>query len=172
MKHNTHGIDHIGLTVPDIEDATTFFIEAFSAEIVYDTYTKKETPRTSHETTTRLGIAKNMAERAIRMIGLPNGPQIELFEFTGAAQKEAATPADFGWQHVAFYVDDIEQAVADLERAGGTRNADPIALSGIEKGDGNVFCYCKAPWGSTIELISYPTPQPYLEKASRRKWPV
>lgn len=172
MQHNVHGIDHIGLTVPNIEEATQFFVEAFAAEVLYDTYTKNEPLRTSHATTKRLGISENMAERAIRMIGLPNGPQIELFEFTGAEQKEAATPADFGWQHVAFYVDDIEQAVADLERAGGTRNADPIALSGIEKGDGNVFCYCKAPWGSTIELISYPTPQPYLDKAPRRKWPV
>lgn len=172
MKHNTHGIDHIGLTVPNIEDATIFFSKAFSAEIVYDTYTKKDTPRTSHETTTRLGIAENMAERAIRMIGLPNGPQIELFEFEGGTQQPAITPADFGWQHVAFYVDDIDQAVNEVEQAGGKRNADPIELSGVESGEGNRFCYCKTPWGSTIELISYPTPQPYLEKASRRKWPV
>ncbi|WP_056059875.1 VOC family protein [Sphingomonas sp. Leaf230] len=31
------GIDHIGITVPDVEAATRFLSEAFDATIVYDT---------------------------------------------------------------------------------------------------------------------------------------
>lgn len=134
---------------------------------------KKTQPiRDSEFTKKRLGIPEDMAERAIRMIGLPNGPQIELFEFKGPDQHGPVNPADFGWQHVAFYVDDIDEAVAKVEAAGGKRNADPIPLSGIEAGEGNKFCYCHTPWGSSIELITYPTPQPYLDESSRRKWPV
>lgn len=172
MNNNVHGIDHIGLTVPNLDDATEFFIKALNATVLYDTYKKSEPIRDSEFTKKRLGIGHDMAERAIRMIGMPNGAQIELFEFSGPNQKMAITPADFGWQHVAFYVDDIDFAIAQVELAGGKRNSDPVELGGIESGIGNKFCYCLTPWGSSIELITYPTPQPYLNDAKRRKWPV
>lgn len=172
MKNNIHGIDHIGLTVPNLEAATTFLVKALDAEVLYDTFKKSEPVKDSAFTQKRLGIGTDMGERAIRMLVFPNGPQLELFEFIGPEQTNPITPADFGWQHVAFYVDDIEQAVAKVEAAGGKRNSDPVALGGLEAGAGNKFCYCLTPWGSTIELITYPTPQPYLDKANRRKWTV
>ena len=172
MNNNVHGIDHAGLTVPDLDAATEFFIRALNATVIYDTYLKSQPPRKSAATQQRLGIADDMAEVAIRMIGFPNGAQIELFEFSGESQSGPVTPADYGWQHIAFYVDDIALAVRQIEAAGGKRNADPIDLAGPEAGAGNQFCYCLTPWGSSIEVITYPTPQPYLHTATRRKWSV
>ena len=29
-------IEHVGITVPDLEEATRFFAEAFGAEMIYD----------------------------------------------------------------------------------------------------------------------------------------
>lgn len=171
-KNNIHGIDHVGLTVPNIEEASEFFEKAFDAIVLYDTYTKDQPVRDNDFTHQRMGIPDTMGEKAIRMISLPNGPGIELFEFVGPDQGKASVPSDLGWQHVAFYVDDMEAAVEQVEAAGGKRNADPVNLSGIEEGAGNQFCYCKTPWGSSVELISYPTPQPYLKSAVRRKWSV
>lgn len=43
MKNNLHGIDHIGLTVPDLDEATDFLIKALDAEVLYDTYKKNAT---------------------------------------------------------------------------------------------------------------------------------
>ncbi|MBS0847014.1 VOC family protein [Citrobacter sp. JGM124] len=172
MNNNVHGIDHIGLTVPDLDAATEFFINALNASVIYDTYLKSQPPRHAVATQKRLGISSDTAEIAIRMIGFPNGAQIELFEFSGQNRSGPVTPADYGWQHVAFYVDDIELAVRQIEAAGGKRNADPIDLTGIEAGAGNKFCYCLTPWGSSIEVITYPTPQPYLHTSKRRKWSV
>ena len=172
MNNNVHGIDHIGLTVPNIDLATDFFIKALNASVIYDTYLKSQQPRNSDATHKRLGISDDMSEIAIRMIGFPNGAQIELFEFSGGHQAGPVTPSDYGWQHVAFYVDDIDLAVKQIESAGGSRNADPIDLAGIESGDGNKFCYCLTPWGSSIEVITYPTPQEYLKTSRRRKWAV
>lgn len=169
---NIHGIDHVGLTVPSIETASQFFIDAFDATILYDTYTKRQPIRDNAFTQQRLGIPASMGEVAIRMLSLPNGPGIELFEFVGPDQRAASVPSDLGWQHVAFYVDDMTTAVQQVEQAGGRRNADPIPLSGVEAGPGNQFCYCKAPWGASIELISYPSPQPYLAATDQQKWRV
>ncbi len=167
---NVHGIDHIGLTVPDLEQATQFLCNALGAEVIYDTYTLDQPPRNSEFTHRRLGIADSMAQRAIRTLGLPNGPGIELFQYEGPDQREAVTPADVGWQHLAVYVDDIEEALRKVEEFGGKRNSDPVPLSGIEGGEGNFFVYCKTPWGSSLELLTYPTPQPYLKTSHRAKW--
>ena len=172
MKNNFHGIDHIGLTVPDLEEATVFLKEAFNAEVLYDTLKKSDPPRTSTFTKKRLHIPNSMEQRAIRMLALPNGPGIELFEYGGQGQRAAITPSDIGWQHLSLYVDDIDEALKQVEAAGGKRNSDPVKLSGPESGAGNKFVYALTPWGSTIELISYTTPQPYLKEAPRRKWSV
>lgn len=169
---NLHGIDHVGLTVPDLDRATEFLVDALGAEVLYDTHTLDEPARDSDETHRRLGIPVTMAQRAIRMLGLPNGPGIELFEYQGPDQHGAAVPSDIGWEHIGVYVDDVDAALARVEAAGGSRNADPRDLSGAEGGTGNRFVYARTPWGSTIELISYPSPQPYLENAPRPKWSV
>ncbi|MBM6614753.1 VOC family protein [Desemzia sp. RIT804] len=170
--HNIHGIDHVGITVPDIEQATQFFIEALAAEVLYDTFTKNEPKRDSTETQVRLGIPSNTAQRAIRMLKLPNGPGLELFEYEKPHQSGPVDPADIGWTHIAIYVENIYKVLKQVEIAGGKRQADPQPLGGIEKGANNLFCYVKTPWGSTIELISYPSPQPYQSITNKRKWQV
>ena len=172
MKNNIHGIDHVGVTVPDIEQATHFFEQAFDAIVLYDTLKNDGKGRRDTFTQKRLGILADMREMAIRMIALPNGPSLELFEFQGSSQRPAITPADLGWTHIAIYVDDIHQALIRAEAAGAKRNADPVALSGLEEGENNYFCYIQTPWGSALELISYPSRQPYLDHSPRRKWPV
>jgi catechol 2,3-dioxygenase-like lactoylglutathione lyase family enzyme len=107
----------------------------------------------SHRSTAH-GI-DHVGERAIRTLFLPNGPGLELFEFDGPDQHAVATPADLGRQHIALDVDDLD-----------------AALGGDEAGDGNRFVHLRAPWGSTIELISHPSRQPYLDDAEHGKWHV
>ena len=36
--NNVRAVEHIGLTVPDLEQATTFFAEAFGAQKRYDMF--------------------------------------------------------------------------------------------------------------------------------------
>ncbi|GMA55222.1 hypothetical protein GCM10025857_65790 [Alicyclobacillus contaminans] len=36
MANITRGIDHVGVTVPDIEEATDFFKKALGAKVAYD----------------------------------------------------------------------------------------------------------------------------------------
>lgn len=172
MIGNLHGIDHVGVTVPDIDQATEFLVKALDAVVLYDTYTKDQPPRDSDFTRKRLGIIKGTTEIAIRMLALPNGPGLELFQFFDPQQEGPISPADLGWQHIAIYVDDMDKALQQVEAAGAKRNADPVELSGLEEGKGNLFCYCKTPWGSSLELISYPTTQPYIATAPRVKWKV
>ena len=58
MPSSVRGIDHIGITVPDIEKATLFFERAFDAQVLYhsvDAQTDnidhaRHAPRTRHRT--------------------------------------------------------------------------------------------------------------------------
>lgn len=163
-------IDHVGVTVPDIDAATAFFEAAFDAVVLYDMRCRAEAPNRTPEAHGYLGIPPTMAQGAMRMLALPEGPGLELFEYLGPDQHGAVHPSDIGWQHLAVYADDLDDALARVEAAGGTRNSDPRPLRGLEAGDGNRFVYTRTPWGSTLELVSYPSPQPYLLSAPRAKW--
>lgn len=170
--NNIQGIDHVGVTVPNIEQATQFFKEALDAEVLYDMLTKNEPKRDSVQIQTRLGVAGQIAQKAIRMLKLPNGPGLELFEYENPNQSGPIDSADIGWTHIAIYVRNVAEAVTKAESAGGSRCADPQPLGGLEAGEGNIFCYVITPWGSTLEFISYPSPQPYQTETSKRKWQV
>ena len=155
------GIDHVGVTVPSIEQATEFFVRALGAQVLYDTLPREDGSRGGEATDQRLGVPGGTDEIAIRMLRLPYGPGLELFEFTGPRQRDAAIPSDIEWQHVAIYADDLDAAAAQVVEAGGSLLAEPRPLPSVEAGERNRFVYARTPWGSTLEIISYPDEQPY-----------
>jgi len=164
------GVDHVGLTVPDVDAATTFLVEALDAVVLYDTLPADAPPKGGHETDERLGVPDGAREVRVRMLALPGGPGIELFAFDGAAQGAPAVPTDLGWQHVALYVDDLDATLDRVVRAGAVALGAPRPLPGPEAGARNRFVYVRTPWGSTVELLTYPDPQPYEAHTDRRRW--
>ncbi|MFE0224852.1 glyoxalase, partial [Streptomyces albidoflavus] len=73
-------------------------------------------------------------------------------------------------QHLALYVDDLDTSLARGVEAGAAPLAPPHPLPGPEAGPANRFAYLRTPWGSTLELVTYPDPQPYEEETARRRW--
>ncbi|MEU2129697.1 VOC family protein [Streptomyces sp. NPDC018352] len=166
---SVRGIDHIGVTVPDLETATLFLARAFGAEVLYDTLRRQDGPNGGPEVERRLGVPAGTQQLAIRMLALPGGgPGIELCEFEGPRREPPARPCDFGWQHVALYADDLDAAVRDCVAAGASLLAGPQPLPGPEAGEHNRFAYLRTPWGSTLQLLTYPDPQPWERTATRR----
>jgi len=160
-------VEHIGITVPDMEQATTFFAEAFGAEKLYDML---DEPLGGPAVEAGLGIPQGAVIQVIRMLRLGNGPNLELFTYTGVAQRDPVVPSDYGLQHFCVYVDDIEAAAARLEKAGGIPLSPPNDLPGGDAGPGNRYLYARTPWGSTIELVTYPSPQAYEATTDLRRW--
>lgn len=160
-------IEHVGITVPDMEAATRFFAEAFGAETIYDML---DEPLAGPEVEAGLGIPKGAAITAIRMLRLGNGPNVELFTYTGVDQAQPVLPSDMGIQHICLYVDDIDAAASRLEKAGGKLLSQPGDLPGGDAGKGNRYVYTRTPWGSTIELVTYPSYQAYEARTRLRRW--
>ena len=164
------GIDHIGIAVPDIEAATEFLVAAFGAETIYETLQQDGEPQAGPEAEMKLGLAPQARIEAIRMLHLCSGPGIELFQISAPDQRPAARGSDLGFQHFAIYVDDIASATTRFAAAGGELLSGPHPLPNLEGGIGNTFRYGRTPWGTVIEFVTYPSPQPYCEETPLRRW--
>lgn len=160
-------IEHIGITAPDLQQATRFFADALGAEKVYEML---DEPLAGPAVESGLGIPTGARIEAIRMLRLGEGPNLELFTYSGTTQRDPVVPSDYGLQHFCVYVDDIEEAAARLEKAGGQLLSQPGDLPGGDAGEGNRYLYARTPWGSTVELVTYPSAQAYESRTSLHRW--
>lgn len=154
--------DHIGFTVPNIDQAVSFFSNHFGFELAYEfgPFAADDNWMAEH---------LNVNPRAeISKIAVMNagGINLEIFEYADNIHrcKTAPNNADIGGHHLAFYVDDMDAAVSYLKEQGievlGTPN---VMTDGPTAGES--WVYFMAPWGMQLELVSYPKGKAY-EKTS------
>lgn len=163
------GIQHIGVTVPDLDAATRFFVEGLGAKIAYDGLTTDDEPRQGAEVERQLGLPKGAAIHKQRFLVIGEGPGLEVFEISGD-QRPAAGLADFGLNHISFYCDDIDACLERLVAAGGEALSEVHENSRHEDTEGNGSVYVKAPWGMLIELQTIPNGHYYPEDSEAEVW--
>ncbi len=71
------GVDHIGLTVPNVEEASSFLGRAFGAEVVYDVVSNDTPALAGRENEDQSGMPAGSKCPHIRLIRISNGPQSE-----------------------------------------------------------------------------------------------
>lgn len=167
---SVRGIDHIGLTVEDIAAAERFLVQGLGAEFLYEVINESDPPFAGADVERALRLPPGATVNLIRMYKVRFGPGIELFQYTATARRLALRGCDIGWQHVALYVDDIEAAVERCVTAGGELLSVPWDLTRAESGEGNRCCFLSAPFGALVELITFPTSQPYETTTKLRRW--
>lgn len=140
-------LDHVGLTVPDVDTATAFFVDALDATIAADIVRE---PLAGPEVEAGLGLAPGAVVRRVRMLTLGGGGGVELFELAGVEQAGPPGLADLGVHHLAVAVPDIDDAVRRVGAAGGRALAAPAPVPGDEASS---WVYCTPPWGGLIELV-------------------
>ena len=146
-------VDHIGFTVPDLEEARTFLVDVLGCEYMYTLgpYRHDDTDWMSEH----LGVHPRAVMRKLHFFRCGGQAIFEVFDYE-APDKTKAVPrnSDIGGHHVALYVDDLDAAVAYLKSRGVTVMGDPTASSGPS--EGQRWVYFLAPWGMQFELVSYP----------------
>lgn len=155
----TRGIEHIAITVPDVDEATDFFIKAFQATILYDGHTPSDPPVQGLVAEAVFGIPSGGRWIHRRILSVGPGPRIELFQYETQDQRSASRTFDYGLQHIAFYVDDLIQATQDFVSAGG-RLYPAINQSTGRAGEvtsKHGWVYGETPWGTIVELVTFPT---------------
>jgi len=148
------GLEHVGLTVPDMEQALDFFATVLGGETLYEIG-----PVSAEDNwmAVNLGVASDAVIPRIVMlrVGL-QGPVLELFEYEHPAQERHPPPqSSVGGQHLAFYVEDIDAGVEDLRRHGIVALGEPKRVSEGPSA-GLAWVHFLAPWGQQLELVSYP----------------
>lgn len=145
------GVEHVGLVVPDLEAATRFFQHVLGAETLYDVgpFEAREDWMAGH-----LAGKSGAHIHRMRMVRLGRGPVVEMIELSHDDGSPDAVAPPAGW-HLAFYVEDMDAAVAALKAHGCQILSGPVEMTqGPTKG--LTWLYFSSPWGQQLELVSYP----------------
>lgn len=161
------GAEHIGITVPDLEAATRFFVDVIGCKVILEVgpFVSDDDWMQQH-----LGVDPRSKINKLRMLKCANGPSIELFEYEVKDQKKVVPQnSDVGGHHIAFYVSDVDAAVAHLRRNGIKVLGEPTSMTEGPSA-GLTWVYFVSPWGMTMELVSYPKGMAYEDGAKDILW--
>lgn len=160
------GAEHIGFTVPDMEEAHRFLVDVLGCEYVY---TLPEMRRDDDFMREHLNVHPRSVVKEIRFFRCGFGPNFEVFEYEAADdQRPEPRNSDIGGHHVALYVDDLDAAVEYLRTSGVRVLGDPVASRNASAGQR--WVYFLSPWGMQFELVSYPDGKAYESQSDVILW--
>lgn len=161
------GTDHIGFTVPDLDQAVDFFVDVLGCEPFYELgpFQAEDDWMEAH-----LNIHPRAVMRRLKFLRCANGSNFEIFEY--AAPDQNTTPpknSDVGGHHLAFYVDDMDIAVDYLKAKGVHVQGEPTVRT-VGPSGGQTWVYFLAPWGMQLELVCYPQGKDYEKDFNTKLW--
>ena len=158
------GLDHIGFTVPDLEEATRFLVDVLGCEYLYTLGPFRDDE--GEWMAERLGVHPRAVMRELHFFRCGGQAIFEVFEYASPDQRTAVPRnSDIGGHHVALYVEDLDAAVAYLRERDVTILGEPTVSKGPS--EGQRWVYFLAPWGMQFELVSYPGGKAFDRLAAR-----
>jgi glyoxylase I family protein len=145
-------LDHVGFTVPDLDQATEFLVDVLGCEYLYPLgpFCSDDDWMAEH-----LNVHPRAVMRQNRWFRCGDQAIFEVFDYEAPDQNpKQPRNSDIGGHHVALYVDDLDAAVAYLRERGVQVLGEPTASRG--PAEGNRWVYFLAPWGMQFELVCYP----------------
>ena len=162
------GIDHVGITVPNVAAAAAWFEHALggSNPLTFGPFSDP----TGDFMKQLVDVDPRAVVEQIRMVRVGNGPGVELFQYTAPDQDHTFRKnSDWGAHHIAFYVRHIDKAVSNLQAKGVQKRFGPFPVT-AGPAAGQTINYFATPFGTDIELISYPHGMAYEKTAPIRLW--
>lgn len=161
------GTDHVGFTVPNLDEAVAFFVDVLGCEPFYELGPFQSA---GDWMKTHLDVHPRAVMRRLRFLRCANGSNFEIFEYESPDQiRTQPRNSDVGGHHLGFYVDDIDAAVAYL-RGKGVRVLGEPTVRDSGPSAGQTWVYFLAPWGMQLELVSFPGGKAYERDTSHRLW--
>jgi catechol 2,3-dioxygenase-like lactoylglutathione lyase family enzyme len=165
MRPVNWAVDHAGFTVPELDPAVDFFVEALGAQVVvrggpYDDVGYQWPGEASPEPATlRLAILR---------LGEHNVELLEYADCDSSPRDDAPRPSEQGAAHLALYVDDISGAVQELSRRDGFHILGEVITEEVGALTGLDWVYVLTPFRLVLELIRWPLGMPYEEQTRAR----
>lgn len=161
------GMEHIGFTVPNLEEARAFFVDVLGCEVIYSLgpFQSDDDWMQRH-----LNVHPRAVMRKLHFIRCGHGSNFEIFEYESPDQNRAQPKnSDVGGHHLGFYVDDFDVALAYLRVHGLTILGEPTVRTAGPSA-GQTWVYFLSPWGMQLELLSYPNGKGYEATTHLRTW--
>jgi catechol 2,3-dioxygenase-like lactoylglutathione lyase family enzyme len=162
------GHDHTGITVPDMDQAVTFFTDIMGCQKAMSFGPFADDKGTFM--TDLLGVDPKAVIEQITMLRCGFGSNIELFKYKAPDQRTLDQKnSDIGAFHIAFYVDDIKAAKAFLDEKKVATRLGPLP---VDQGPaaGQSILYFQSPWGLQLEAITYPNGEAYEKDGGPLLW--
>jgi catechol 2,3-dioxygenase-like lactoylglutathione lyase family enzyme len=162
------GVDHIGLTVPDLAEAEAFFSDVLGCSKAMSFGPFRDDEGTFMQDL--LDVDPRAVIEQITLMRCGFGSNIELFKYTAPDQQNVRPRnSDIGGHHIAIYVDDIDAAAAYFKDKGIRTLLGPLP---VEEGPaaGQAILYFFSPWGLQMEAISYPQGMAYEKDSDTILW--
>ncbi|MDM0071551.1 VOC family protein [Variovorax sp. J31P207] len=163
------GAEHLGFTVPNLEEASRFLVDVLGLEPYYE-----RGPFESNDTWMQdaLNVHPRAVMRKLRFFRCGNGTNFEVFEYESPDQRrEEPKNSDVGGHHIGLYVTDIHKAVEHLRAHGVRVLGEPRQVASDAPNAGIWWVYFLAPWGMHFELVSFPEgSKPYERDMTRKLW--
>ncbi len=162
-----YGMEHIGFTVPDLNEAVAFFSKVFGAVTVMETGQIEADEAFMKR---RLGVPEHCRIEDIKVLRCGNGTNLELFSYSGESDDAPLKRnSEAGGFHLAFQVDDAHGAATRLREAGVDVLEGPTE---VETGPmaGLTWVYLRAPWGQFLELVSHRHALGYEREGGPKLW--
>jgi len=161
------GVDHVGMTVPNLAEAEAFFGRVLGCRTL-----ARNGPLSSPDDwmSRHVDVHDRAQIHTMVFMRCGNGANLELFEWSAPDQdRRQPRNSDHGGHHTAFYVEDIQAAAAWLRRNGVHTYDGPFTT---KDGDyaGQWVLYFRTPWGAYLELVSYPQGMGYEGNGPERLW--
>ena len=161
-------MDHVGITVPDIDQAIAWFEDVMGcvAPLTFGPF--------SDPTGTFMQDLLDVHPRAvIQQITMVRCGQAPTSSSSGTRPRTSARRfpknSDLAGHHIAFYVTDIDAAVAYMVSKGAQKFLGPLPVT-EGPAAGQSINYFRTPFGTYVELISYPNGMAYERDPSRPLW--
>lgn len=162
------GHDHTGITVPDMNQAVTFFTDILGCQKIMAFGPFSDDKGTFMKDV--LDVNPRAVITQISLIRCGFGSNIELFSYQSPDQQVVQPKnSDIGGYHIAIYVDDIKAADKYLKSKGVFTLFGPIPIT-QGPAAGQSILYFKAPWGLQMEAITYPDGMAYEKDAPVKLW--
>jgi catechol 2,3-dioxygenase-like lactoylglutathione lyase family enzyme len=161
------GTDHVGFTVPDMEQAIDFFVNVIGCEAFYELGPFRADDNWMAE---HMNVHPRAVMKRLKFLRCASGSNFEMFEYEAPDQNSnPPRNSDVGGHHLAFYVDDIDAAVAYLKSKDVRILGAPTRRT-VGPSAGQSWVYFLSPWGMQLELVSYPDGKGYEKETDRRLW--
>jgi catechol 2,3-dioxygenase-like lactoylglutathione lyase family enzyme len=161
------GTDHIGFTVPNLDEAVDFFVNVIGCEAFYDLGPFQFDDDWMQR---QLNVHPRTVMRRLKFLRCRHGSNFEIFEYEAPDQNtQQPKNSDIGGHHLAFFVDDMDAALTYL-RARGVRILGEPVVRTEGPSAGQTWVYFLAPWGMQLELVSFPNGKGYEKETVRRLW--